>query len=387
MIDHLKGVFQRPIDRIFRWSSWRLSEEGRLRFLMDLSDEARLRFFRGQSEEVRLRFFEGLSDAARMRLIGGLSENGRLRFFQNLSEDERLQIFISAGQTLGVQSYGCNGSLGFFEGSLFDRGVQAHYLKTGNWESPQQTILQDYLFFDGRGTYVDVGANIGLTVIPLAKIRGISCYAFEPDPRNYDYLRRNIVGNGMEKKVVAFHCALFSEAGKMEFELSSDNAGDHRLRVRPPSENGDNALGEQNRKVVVVDVQTLDNVLNANELEKPLVLKIDTQGAEVRVLQGARRLLESVSCLIIEYWPYGLNRMDDSPASFFAEIKTFPYGRICKPYELIDPKELAQLMPINDVIKELESVWSSGESDLYGDLILSRFSNLSSDRASIRVNS
>jgi FkbM family methyltransferase len=362
----LNRRFQKPVDQIFHWLFWRLSADTRLRFLSELPETLYQRLLRGLPRE------EGL------RIIAGLPFEDRLRVLEKLPEDDRLTTFIRLGGTLGVQSYGCSGLLGFYEGSLSDRAVMAHYLKTGNWESPQQTLLRDYVFNDNRGTYIDVGANIGLTVIPLAKARAVACFAFEPDPRNYEYLRRNIAGNGMERLITAFHSAVFSECGKMELELSETNAGDHRLRRFPPAANKLNALAEESRKVVLVDVQNLDSCLDGNTLDKPIALKIDTQGAEVQVLRGARRLMPRVDHLIIEYWPYGLNRMGDSPAAFFDEIKQFPYGRVSTPYAEEDPSDLAKLKPIESVIDDLKLNWSNGDSDRFADLILARRAALSS---------
>ena len=45
------------------------------------------------------------------------------------------------------------------------------------------------------------------------------------------------------------------------------------------------------------------------EPDKPLAVKIDTQGAEPFIISGARRILSTAELLAVEFWPYGMARM------------------------------------------------------------------------------
>jgi hypothetical protein len=51
---------------------------------------------------------------------------------------------------------------------------------------------------------------------------------------------------------------------------------------------------------LLVDVRRLDDLIDPAELSPPVLVKIDVQGAELDVLRGAPRLLESVQDMIIE---------------------------------------------------------------------------------------
>ena len=52
-------------------------------------------------------------------------------------------------------------------------------------------------FFEERdsGTYLDIGANIGLTTIPIARNHRVRCHSFEPDPGLFVHLLENIHRN------------------------------------------------------------------------------------------------------------------------------------------------------------------------------------------------
>src|SRR3989442_15021738 len=99
-------------------------------------------------------------------------------------------LLRKAAARLGVASIGVDGPLGHFQGSALDRMVEGFYLVNRTWAPGLQQLLARLL--RNGGTLVDVGANIGLTSIPVARTPGVRCYAFEPDPENYRYLLSNI---------------------------------------------------------------------------------------------------------------------------------------------------------------------------------------------------
>src|SRR4051812_6005107 len=110
-----------------------------------------------------------------------------------MSLPAREKAFRMLGHKLGVKSFTCDGAFGLFEGSIIDEGVHGSYLRSGTWDPALQTLLRERIFGPSSGgTYVDIGANIGLTVIPAAAIAGVDCFAFEPDPMNYLHLRKNL---------------------------------------------------------------------------------------------------------------------------------------------------------------------------------------------------
>jgi FkbM family methyltransferase len=218
---------------------------------------------------------------------------------------------------LGVET-----SLGYFQGSSRDRAIMTGLMAHRTWAPEVQALFEEV--FASGGTLVDIGANIGLTSIPIAKSRGIHCHAFEPDPENFRYLVSNIAANGAET-VRPYNVALMAEDGVLSFERSLDNWGDHRVRMRDVPAG---PFEEDRRSVIQVQGRRLDRVLDCDRLARPLVMKVDTQGAEVQVLRGATSLLPKVDVAILEYWPYGLRRMGDQASQLDEFVATFPYGAI-----------------------------------------------------------
>jgi len=156
-----------------------------------------------------------------------------------------------------------------------------------------------------KSILIDVGANIG-TIGILGVFKGYfeKCIAFEPEPNNFKILKHNVSLNGLSDKFELKNEALSYEAnGSIEFELSEENFGDHRVRIKTTS----GIHNEANREVISVAVNTLDIALQDVSLDK-CVLFMDTQGFEGHVLSGARKLIQGNVPIVTEFWPYGLKR-------------------------------------------------------------------------------
>jgi FkbM family methyltransferase len=156
-----------------------------------------------------------------------------------------------------------------------------------------------------KSILLDVGANIG-TIGIFGVSRGYfdKCIAFEPEPHNFKILTHNVHLNGLNDKFDLRNEALSSEAvGTLDFELSEENYGDHRIRIKTTS----GIYNEANRKVISVAVNTLDRALENVNLDE-CMLFMDTQGYEGHVLSGANQLIQMGVPVVAEFWPYALKR-------------------------------------------------------------------------------
>jgi FkbM family methyltransferase len=214
------------------------------------------------------------------------------------------------GRRHGVRDLRIAGDYGLIEGSIDDGGVLRSYAMTKSWAGPGNRLFVELFDRHGGGTYIDVGANIGLTTIPIAKNAAVACKAFEPSPDNLRYLKSNLATNCPQANVEIFDLALFDVAGTLAFELSDRNLGDHRIRVRDT----DGQWSESRRSVIQVRADRLDNVLTVGALAGPIGAKIATQGAESQVFSGGRSLLEAAALVAFEFWPYGIARANGDPA-------------------------------------------------------------------------
>src|SRR5450432_3002573 len=76
----------------------------------------------------------------------------------------------------------CDGTYGVFEGSRADRVVMDEYCRLGSWAPDMVALIVKRLFAGRAGTFIDVGANIGLVAIPVVEQTGAFGIAFEPEP-------------------------------------------------------------------------------------------------------------------------------------------------------------------------------------------------------------
>lgn len=153
---------------------------------------------------------------------------------------------------------------------------------TKEWEKP----VESYILRTG-GCFVDAGAHVGRWTIRASPFyRAI--LAFEPDPFTNSVLRRNISRNDLHN-VLVFANAL----------------SDHRdqatlFNYGPPACNslrGVHISGRTARVGKVVQVRKLDDF--TGYFEAPLVLKIDVEGEELKVLEGGSATLERFRPIIV----------------------------------------------------------------------------------------
>ena len=175
----------------------------------------------------------------------------------------------------------------------------------------------------GGKIVLDVGANIGTVCIPFVKNGHFqSAIGFEPGPKNYEYLGKNIRANGLEGKIKAHSMALSSVNGTKPLLICAENFGDHRIAIE--SEEKTLFSFEPKREQVSVSVKTLDQFLLDEKIPHQSIdlLWMDTQGHEPEVLKGALGLLKSGVSLVTEIWPYSLKRSEPVLKEFFDTLKS-----------------------------------------------------------------
>ena len=174
-------------------------------------------------------------------------------------------------------------------------------------------VMNRYLCVDH--VCFDIGANLGIHTIVMSKLapQG-SVVAFEASRQNFNFLLRNIEENGI-RNVSPHHCALWNTEGHLNLTFVNELAGCAFVC-------NDDALGnglEKIRSVVtadwaqttamhvseeVVDCMRLDAWVAKNEVPRLDFIKLDVEGAEARVLEGAAGVISRFRPLLItEYNP------------------------------------------------------------------------------------
>jgi FkbM family methyltransferase len=173
---------------------------------------------------------------------------------------------------------------------------------------------------------VDVGANIGYLTVLAALIVGPTGHvvAFEPDPENIARLRVNLALNDCTN-VTVISKAVTNKVGEVEFFINSDNSGGNALW--DPSEFPGNLKSLAARRRFTVPGTTLDAEWQHLQLPIPKAIKIDTEGAEQRVLEGMHDLLVRQPLFVVaELHEFGLAKMGCSERSLRGFVEGLGYS-------------------------------------------------------------
>lgn len=254
----------------------------------------------------------------------------------------------------------CEGDYGVFEGWPDDQVVLREYATDRTWAKGLVSLVVERLFGDGPGTFIDVGANIGLVTVPVLERTGSLGIAFEPEPRNFSLLERNVARHGLSARCELHAAACYSQPARLSLALSTTNLGDHRLQP----EHG----AQLDRSVVEVAAVRLDDVLRGRDLPRPIVLKLDTQGTEVCVLEGAQETLARADHIVSEFWPEGIVAHGDSPARFAELMRAhFDFGAVLHVQPLPEPLNSSE-----HVFSQLDWIDQDGSDPGFFDLFFSR---------------
>jgi FkbM family methyltransferase len=156
-----------------------------------------------------------------------------------------------------------------------DVGIQ---ILAGNYEKNDLLYLLSEIQ-DGD-VFLDIGANIGLfSVVAAKKNSSIKIHAFEPIPVNACLFEASIHLNGI-KSIKLNRCCVGNVVGKIEFSLASDSAYSsiHDTGRMPEIDK------------IITEITILDRYCEINDLKRVDIMKIDVEGAEKLVLDGAQNL-------------------------------------------------------------------------------------------------
>ena len=181
----------------------------------------------------------------------------------------------------------------------------ARYLEQPHlWRLRQRGVNVDEYLRLNRGwlhslriaTVLDIGANVGQfcqiasTLWPQARI-----YAFEPLRDCYEQLKSRMVGCG---KVVAFNVGLGEQRGEACFERNAFSASSSFLKMAELHKS--NYPETRTSETVTVKIERLDELAQELDLQEPILVKIDVQGYEDRVLRGGEQTVRRAQVILVE---------------------------------------------------------------------------------------
>ena len=160
----------------------------------------------------------------------------------------------------------------------------------------RRPLQPHYLKDLGIRTVLDVGANRGQFAGRVRKILpNATIHSFEPLPRAFEALQRIAARDPL---LFAYATALGDADGETEMHENSFSPSSSLL---PMTQAHIRAFpGTERTRPVHVSVTRLDSWVPACELVEPMMIKLDVQGYEDRVLAGGEATLKKVRTLILE---------------------------------------------------------------------------------------
>jgi len=186
--------------------------------------------------------------------------------------------------------------------------VSNNICETGTWE------VTDISTFGPAGRAMDIGGNIGFYSFMLAQA-GWNVSTFEPLPSNIALIHASMCLNPeLAKRIDLHEVGLGANPSRCEFISGVDNLGDGMVRcgedIKQPVPTGYEARGK-------FEIRRLDDILDEENAGPVDFLKIDVEGFECQVFQGAQSLLTTRRPKVIqtEVWPH----MQDCDAQDFLD--------------------------------------------------------------------
>lgn len=190
-----------------------------------------------------------------------------------------------------------------------DEGLLAAIYESGGRLEPGTAGVISALLGEGDWA-VDVGANIGATVLPAARRVGPTgrVIAVEPASRVGNLLRRSIMINGLQDRISLHACAAGEAEGRAELNLGPITGHSSLL-----------ALPEANR-TESVEVRPLDDLVEPGQAIR--LVKLDAEGFELWIRRGMGRIIADNPALavLVEFGPTHLDRAGVSVESWLAEM-------------------------------------------------------------------
>lgn len=142
--------------------------------------------------------------------------------------------------------------------------------------------------FDNRSVLWDIGANVGVYSLYSAK-KGCTVLSFEPSPSNYYLLGRNIELNILGNKISAL-CIAFDSETKLDFLYMTNTQLGGALSSFGEAVNWNGNPFVEKFKQSMIGF-SIDNFIEQFNPIFPTHIKIDVDGNEHRIIEGARNTL------------------------------------------------------------------------------------------------
>lgn len=200
-------------------------------------------------------------------------------------------------------------------------------------------------FLRSSDTFFDVGANVGVYTILASGVCGARSVAFEPIISTHAHLQKNIELNDLGKRITPIRAAAGSHSGELCFTQNEDTTN--------------HVVSSESETSVNVPCVRIDEYY----FNQPALIKIDVEGFETEVLNGAGQLLKDnrLKAIIIELNGSGERYGYDEKVvhekligNGFSPVKYNPYERSIIPLRGPQPYNTLYLRDIASVRARVE---------------------------------
>ena len=174
-------------------------------------------------------------------------------------------------------------------------------------QSAVEKLIQHLAKSPSPAVLIDVGAHLGQEAL-LAVKSGVVVNSFEPDPRNCKKIEgthASYLANGM----MVLRCgAASSKSGQMKMSINDEHSDCVGCLAGNKNVHG--------VKEITVPVYAIDDIFFKEVSAQTYVIKTDTQGFELSVLEGANKLISKglVPHIIVEFDPHLLDKQGPETA-------------------------------------------------------------------------
>jgi FkbM family methyltransferase len=205
----------------------------------------------------------------------------------------------------------------FFKLNRFIYKIALHGIGVLNFEnvkvSGEKYFLNKISKSIKNPTVFDIGANIGnYTKTIIKSSPRCTIYAFEPHPKNFEKLNEKF----RKKNVTKVNSACGNTEGTMKIYDYDDEGSSHASAIEGVIKN----IHNKDKIETEVPVIKVDSYVSKKNIDCIDLLKVDTEGYELKVLKGAEEIIKKggVRCLHIEF-----NEMNVESRTFMKDIIEF----------------------------------------------------------------
>jgi len=175
-------------------------------------------------------------------------------------------------------------------------------------------IKEDYCALPVKGkVIVDIGANIGDSLIYFALKGANRIIGFEPFPKNFELAKKNIELNNITEKILLVLSGCSDISGHFFVDPGYESDASSKIDRKQP-------------KGLKIPLLTLEQIVNNYIIPENSILKIDCEGCEYEIiLSSTRKTLRKFSNILIEYhFGYKNLKKKLENSGFYVKILTRP---------------------------------------------------------------